>query len=919
MFVLISGWVFGQSAVATASIISVQTGDHSEFVRISLSWPQLVNFQYNVTTGGFEIRFFYKTELLLDRLNKFFPGSYYKHEGDQTILSLKVSPKRKFEAKSYGNITYLDVYKTEVAGASVMVPAPPRTFNTSISEKSATTNKPSEVDLTKLFKKVAEYLDDVGGEVESTVSIFGENGILLKYPDTPIAVYEIENTLHVVVLKKETPTFDKKVEEKYKIQHSNLNEGFVLDLPKQKLQNVIVSKNKEGWQIEFSSSLAERNTPRFLVRDEGGKGRFSRTGLFDPIDVNGVLVCCTLDPAVFVPLQMELPNMQMFASSIGAAFKVDSPQNIVLDRDFITFSPIIPEGELPLEKSNKIKFHLDGATSFIEEKVRLVEAIVGGDNGSSDKWLELILLYLANGFSSEADSEIVAMRHQYPEFDIEKMMLLRAVAALVEGVRNQALLEQLFDIHKKSLESFAWYAFLQSQINGDKIPIYLGEYLADSIGSFPDPLKSILSLALSDRLILQQEANLSKKALVNVSDRYLSADLILLKQFLQLQIKKAQNEEVDLFAMDRLLRQVRNPVLMARIIVGGNIVDWKSNGHQRFIDMLDSLLPLLEGSIAHVKAIEYLLDYHVTMKNYLEVLNKAALLQKKYPQSYQKIKPNIYHILYYIVCEKGFEKVGLVYTLQILNQFVDAVPTNAYATDFILELTEKLHRIGLIKESIRLLENYMGRKDLKLKPNKREELLLQLLELYVSDGDEEKANRLIKVIEQQKDLGEVKIQTVQVLKAKLAALHNQSDKVLGLLQDNHLLSSLKIKAAVLWEQQNWSGVADVISEIIDKHSDQLDEERKERYVVHLAAALVLNESKYRSKGMGRQKTKLTLQQAVRTYEKILEKYKTLFQELTTEPHNSLQDILTRKIISDELQETDRMEKLFDQVKAIPTH
>jgi hypothetical protein len=54
-------------------------------------------------------------------------------------------------------------------------------------------------------------------------------------------------------------------------------------------------------------------------------------------------------------------------------------------------------------------------------------------------------------------------------------------------------------------------------------------------------------------------------------------------------------------------------------------------------------------------------------------------------------------------------------------------------------------------------------------------------------------------------------------------------------------------------------------------------------------------------------------------ETILKKYSTLLQELIIEPHNSLSDVLTKKVITDELKETDRLENLFNQVKAIPTH
>jgi len=66
---------------------------------------------------------------------------------------------------------------------------------------------------------------------------------------------------------------------------------------------------------------------------------------------------------------------------------------------------------------------------------------------------------------------------------------------------------------------------------------------------------------------------------------------------------------------------------MARIIIEGGLVDWKDKNHHQFIDTLESLVPLLVGSSTHQETVEYLAEYHVAMKNYLQVLDKALLLK----------------------------------------------------------------------------------------------------------------------------------------------------------------------------------------------------------------------------------------------------------------------------------------------------
>jgi len=81
----------------------------------------------------------------------------------------------------------------------------------------------------------------------------------------------------------------------------------------------------------------------------------------------------------------------------------------------------------------------------------------------------------------------------------------------------------------------------------------------------------------------------------------------------------------------------------------------------------------------------------------------------------------------------------------------------------------------------------------------------------------------------------------------------------------------------------------------------------------------LNEEKYRSKNVGRQKTRVTLQGVLQKYEGVMSKYKVLLDDLTTEPYNSMLDELSRQVITNETNETDKIESLFNQLKAVPTN
>ncbi|MDP3640924.1 MAG: hypothetical protein Q8R43_00605, partial [Alphaproteobacteria bacterium] len=72
----------GVACASSTAIVSVQVGDHPEFVRLSLTWPLPIDFDYVRKSTGFEVRFFQKSELLLDRLISIFPGSSFRHEGN---------------------------------------------------------------------------------------------------------------------------------------------------------------------------------------------------------------------------------------------------------------------------------------------------------------------------------------------------------------------------------------------------------------------------------------------------------------------------------------------------------------------------------------------------------------------------------------------------------------------------------------------------------------------------------------------------------------------------------------------------------------------------------------------------------------------------------------------------------------------
>jgi hypothetical protein len=907
----------GTACASSKVIVAVQAGDHPDFVRLSLAWPQPINFDYVRKSTGFEVRFFQKAEVLLDRLISVFPGSSYRHEGNQTVLSINVSPKRNFVAKSYGNITYLDVYKDGVQEIK-LVPHPGITASYSATNKKAAQTKTTEVDLQSLFKKVADYLGELKPDMSATVTTSGDTGILLKYQDAPIAVYENEQKVCIVVLKDEYPILEKQLEEKYVLQLLKLKGAFALQVKAKDFTAPIVSKGQDGWRIEFKRALPGGNSPRFFTREDAAKIKMNRSGLFDPVDVNGVDVFCSLNPDVFVPTQIEYEQMNVFATSVGVAIKTGVPEKIETDRDFITL--LFEGGGLPQEKPRKINFsQIDAAEPFERYKGKLLEDIVSANEKDIQKNIDLILLYLSKGFGAEAASEIKALSQKSTGVDTELPILLSGVAGVVDGVIETEDVDKLFSFYRTDLETAAWCAFALAQSEQAFMPHHLAEYLAHSIDAFPETLRSMLLVSLADRLISQKDIDLAEEVLQKIKKERLSSGAALLKQFLDAKINKLKYKKDGTETLKALLRQTQDPTLEARIIIEGGLVDRKKKDRLKYVEALETLLPLVEGSPYHLEVLDYLFNYHEDVNNWLYGLELGVLYKKAHPKAYQKIKPQIQTIIYELEQMRVFESKGLMFKLQVLTEFADDLPSSENVADAILDLTQKVEKIGLLGESIHLIERYVRREDVRLSPKKQQEIFFQLLDFYIKNSSTTKAKDLIEMLEKSGALAREEVGKVQVYKARLSLLKNKPDEALTYLQLTHSLEGLEIKSSLLWDQENWSGAADALEELINTHGNQLDSERKERYIIHLAAALVLNEEKYRSKTAGRQKTRVTLQGVLQKYEGVISKYKALLGNLTTEPHNSLSDSLTRKVITNEMDETNKIENLFNQLKAVPTN
>ena len=270
----------------------------------------------------------------------------------------------------------------------------------------------------------------------------------------------------------------------------------MLQMAAKDFTNPIVSKGDDGWRIEFKRDLPCGNNPQFFMRDGAAKIKMNRSGLFDPVDINGVSVFCTLSPDVFVPIQIDHQNMSVIATSAGAAFKIGDPETIEMDRDFITL--LFDGGILPHDQPKKVDFSRhDLSEPFWSYKQKLLDAIMSGDENSIQKHIDLILLYLSNGFGSEAASEI--------------KVLSQESSGIVDGVIEADVVNKLFSFHKVDLESAAWCALSLAQLEQKVIPYYLVEYLNHSIDTFPEPVKSMLLVSLSDRLILKMILILLKR------------------------------------------------------------------------------------------------------------------------------------------------------------------------------------------------------------------------------------------------------------------------------------------------------------------------------------------------------------------------------------------------------------------------
>ncbi len=873
-------------------------------IDMSISWPHEVKFDYGEKDGQVTVRFFDGAELLLNDLVKVLPTASFKNENDTTILSL---PKTSLvSAKKLENIIHIKLKKP--------------TKSTSVAKKMSS----SSIDLEKLKQKISQHFKIARPTSQSKLWFDANSDIQLAYPEAPIAVYVHNEKINVVVKSTNPPQLSSEDLKSFAANLITTPDGFLITTPLKDGHTPLVKKSAVGWHIYQGEHLPLGKTPLFLEEVDDDLLQLSANNLSTPVSIGGIRVFCTQSLDTFVPFELKIDKSLLMSTTMGVAVVEPKEEALIIKSTLISWDTTGGHKALQdQEKSKTLQLFkkVNNQTHFLEQEQALLKEVSESDNDEiTKKKLDLALFYIANLFQHEAADVLEELAEDYPNFESNTLILLRSMILSTGGNYSELppLLKDLFLSSKTSPEMAAWYSLLRSQYYSDSIPSHLLLTLKKSISTLPHPLQTQLYFNLADSCVRQEE-KISHEVVSLIQPYHLTQRQKQLYNFFELIGAEITGEPVNKAELMKLFESTTDAWLMTRILIHPAFLGAKKQLDDKYILLLESLVPQLRGSWLQHVAIEYLLNIYTQKKDYLKVLDQAVALKKNNPSSYQKLRSNIENIVNGIIRHKLHNKLGVVQTLRLLSEFFDLIDSNEDSLDFLMEFLHKLSHIGLEKESAHLLENFTKKADLNLSTKKQFDVYLQLLALYIKDHATNKAHQLINVLEAFQNIPSKKEARFTFLKAKLDVLEGKVDKAIQRLNTIDSREGVMLQIDLLWRKKEWTQVIEKI-----RHSSLLEEgvlepERLERYVIQLATAIVLNAQENGFVTDDRKRVTTELQELYQNYELMLDKYKKLFHLFISQPLNSSATEMTLTLIDDEMKETERLDGLFKETTNVETH
>lgn len=900
--------VFFNFITATAPSVFVNAKPTDGYIDVSIAWPSSPKFTYEEKDHSILLHIFDAAELLTEEVVEVVPGANTRIEDNKTTLALP-------------NTTVISAKKTDHIIQIRLKRVDPPKPQPAIAKK----DYPS-LDMQRLIEKVAQHFKTTSRPKPKPLAriwMDDDRGMIVRYPQADIAAYLHQNTMRVIVKTDEAPSID--TEETPDVTVTAVKGGFMLSAPfkGEGHKFLSVKKSSIGWQFSTTDALPSGDTPYFLGEGEGDKLHLLSKSLSPPIRIDNTVAFCTSSPQTFVPFGLKSAHGEMLSTSAGAVFIDVSEEALSYTSTLITWDA--PEGKTALHTQNKdsdILTLIQGAETqshFLAYEQQLLSEITNAKEDALHRKMALVLFYVENLFHHEAVDLLQEISEQHPNFEQLDLPILYAIM-MSSGGDYLPLEDTLNRLYKKVYThpvSAAWYGLLNTIYAHMPLPKYLAIELKTIIKEFPNPLKTQLLITLADVMHQNGYLNLAKEMLPHISVKYLTAPQKDLHTFLEI-------ATLDLAAsavipdLEALLENTTNVSMMARILMHPSLTPAGKRLSDTRVALLETLIPELKGSWVQQAAMQYLMNVYVHKKDYLKVLDQAMLLKTHHPEAYQKSRPVVENIVNGIIQQQLYHQLGLVQTLNLLNTFTDLIASSESSLDFLVEFTSSLSHIGLITESIQLLETFTKHSSLKVSPLKQFNVYEQLLSLYIKNQAAERATEMMEVLDTFAEKPENSEERLTLLKARLALLNQNTDMAIQHLQTIDNQEGLALLVDLLWEKRQWSKVVTHAEKLLNA-TRTLDVEKQERYLIQMATAIVLN-----AKGNGyppeeRKAITERLQALYKDYAFLLSKYKKLFQFFIDQPMDSYSEEMTLTLVENELKETERIDQLFQEVTHVETH